>query len=326
MTVVMIDQLYAGRVRNSLRNIPAPANPKPTFQQLKIYYQEKGFEINPAFLNNLDLYTPDQHLNYAAYLLADANSVSIKVAKYAGTDKCDLIETEEYGFCSLIKATHRVLDKLNIENRTRTRITGAAEREQHRLVNERALREALVNAIVHNDYTSEVPPVVEIYADRISITSYGGLVSGLSREEFLAGRSMPRNRELMRVFRDLELVEQLGSGVHRILSVYDSSIFHISDNFFETRFPFQGDTPEVTAQVTAQVGLFCREPRSAKEIMEMLGLKHWKTFQSNYLSPLLEADFIERTIPDKPQSRLQKYRLTPVGRQLLETMGGWDRG
>lgn len=144
---------------------------------------------------------------------------------YAGTDKCDLIENEEYGYCSLIKATHRVLDKLNIENRTLTRITDAAEREQHRLFNGRALREALINAIIHNDYTAEVQPLVEIYADRISITSYGGLVSGLSLAECLAGRSMPRNRELMRIFRDLDMAEQIGSGVARILSAYDSSIF-----------------------------------------------------------------------------------------------------
>lgn len=174
MTTAMIDKLYASRVRNSLRNIPAPTSRKLSFQQLKIYYQEKGFEINDAFLQNLDLYTPDgSQLNYAAYLLADSNSISIKVAKYAGTDKCDLIENEEYGYCSLIKATHRVLDKLEIENRTLTRITGAAERTQHRLFNARALREALINAIIHNDYSAEVSPVVEIYSDRLSITSYG---------------------------------------------------------------------------------------------------------------------------------------------------------
>ncbi|MCF8297003.1 MAG: winged helix-turn-helix transcriptional regulator [Saprospiraceae bacterium] len=85
------------------------------------------------------------------------------------------------------------------------------------------------------------PPVIEIYSDRLTITSYGGLVQGLSKEEFFAGRSMPRNRELMRVFKDLKFVEQLGSGIHRILDAYDESIFKISDNFLEISFPFEAD-------------------------------------------------------------------------------------
>ena len=72
-------------------------------------------------------------------------------------------------------------------------------------------------------------------------------------------------------------------------------------------------TAQVTAQVAAQVAEFCREPKSAKEIMAELGLKHWKTFQSNYLTPLLAMGVLERTIPDKPRSRLQRYRTTAAG-------------
>jgi len=368
MDVGMIDQLYASRLRNSLRNIPAPTKLKLTFQQLKIYYQEKGFQINDSFLGNLDLFTPDHQLNYAAYLLADKNSVSIKVAKYAGSDKCELIENEEYGFCSLVKATHQVLDKLNIENKTLTQITGAAEREQHRQIDEKALREALINAMVHNDYSSEVPPVVEIYPNKISITSFGGLVPGLSREEFLGGRSMPRNRELMRVFRDLDLVEQLGSGMHRILSAYSSDIFHISENFFEISFDRQDPveqvtgqqersklepsrhpmntgqiqltehdveiiwvafevatgqlTGQVTGQVAGQVIHFCESPQSAKQIQELLGMKHRETFLNNYLKPLLKSGWITMTHPEKPTSRLQKYRLTPAGLKILKSLNG----
>jgi len=60
------------------------------------------------------------------------------------------------------------------------------------------------------------------------------------------------------------------------------------------------------------------EPKSSKEIMRHIGMKHWKTFQENFLNPLLAADFLERTIPDKPQSRLQKYRLTDKGRQIMQ--------
>jgi ATP-dependent DNA helicase RecG len=232
MPVVMIEELFSKRTRNTLGKIVSNRQDL-SFEQLKIYYNTQGFELNNEFLKSIDLYTPEGQYNYVAYLLADKNAVSMKFAKYAGTDKTDLVEKVELGYCSLIKATHSILDKLEVENKTFVKITGAAERLQKQMIDKTALREALINAVVHNDYTSEVPPVVEIYSDRLSITSYGGLVQGLSKEEFFAGRSMPRNRELMRVYRDLRLVEQLGSGIHRILKVYDQSVFKISDNFLE---------------------------------------------------------------------------------------------
>lgn len=83
-----------------------------TFAQLKIYYQERGFELNRKFAYSLELLTPDGQYNYIAYLLADENEVSIKVAKYTGTTKVDLVENEEYGYCSLIKAASHVLEKM----------------------------------------------------------------------------------------------------------------------------------------------------------------------------------------------------------------------
>jgi len=52
--------------------------------------------------------------------------------------------------------------------------------------------------------------------------------------------------------------------------------------------------------------------------MRKLKLKHWKTFQANYLNPLLDSGILERTIPEKPNSRLQKYRITEKGRMLLQ--------
>lgn len=68
--------------------------------------------------------------------------------------------------------------------------------------------------------------------------SYGGLISGQSREDFFSCSSMLRNRELMRVFKDVGLVEQLGSGMGRILRFYDKGIFEISDYFIKVVFPF----------------------------------------------------------------------------------------
>src|SRR5690554_7878511 len=86
--------------------------------------------------------------------------------------------------------------------------------------------------LILNDYTKEVAPKFEIFDDRLEITSYGSLPQGLSEEEFFQGFSILRNKELMRVFKDLDLVEQLGSGIPRILESYDKDCFKFSENFF----------------------------------------------------------------------------------------------
>ena len=237
MTTKQIEDLYAHRVRNSLRNIRSPRK-KLTFRQLHIYYESKGLALNEHFLENLDLLTDDGELNYVAYMLADENSTSIKVAKYAGTDRDILVSNNEFGFCSLLKATDQVLDKLKVENNVSSVIT-YKHRINTPLWDERAMREIVINAIVHNDYyTNEVPPKFEIFSDHIEITSAGRLPIGMTQEDFFGGISSPRNKELMRVFRDVDLVESLGSGMRRIQKVYPREIFLFLPNFIRVTIPF----------------------------------------------------------------------------------------
>ena len=152
-----------------------------------------------------------------------------------GKTRTDLIESNEYGHECLVMATKQVIDKIAVENRTNTKIT-AREREQANLWHPIALRVAIINAFVHNDYTNEITPKFEIFVDRIEITSAGGLPEGLSEQEFYEGFSVPRNKELMRIFKDLELVEQLGSGIPRILDYYGKESFSFSDNFLRMTF------------------------------------------------------------------------------------------
>jgi len=251
MQQALIDKYFASRTRNSIGKIKSNRQDL-TFEQLRIYYEEKNKPLNKQFKKNLELINENGHLNYAAYLLADENNVSVKVAKYKGTTKVDLVENNELGFCSIIKATKSVLDKIDIENTTQTAITYNGRKDQ-RLWNAIALREAIINAFIHTDYTKETAPQFEIFSDRIEITSVGALPDGLSEKEFFEGFSIPRNKELIRVYKDVELVEQLGSGIPRILEHYDKSCFQFSENFLRITFFKAKSSNEVTNEVSNQV-------------------------------------------------------------------------
>jgi predicted HTH transcriptional regulator len=137
----------------------------------------------------------------------------------------------------LLKAAYSVLEAINIYNATAVEIT-YPNRVETSLVDPTALREAALNALIHNDYTGGVEPVFEFYDDRVKITSYGGLPAGLTHEEFFGGCSLPRNREIMRIFKDMELGERLGSGMCRIMQVYGKNNFEISQNFLSVVFKY----------------------------------------------------------------------------------------
>ena len=254
MTQEMIEDLFAHRVRNSLQNIKSPRQDL-TFRQLKIYYESKSLPLNDSFTKTLELLTTDGSFNYVAYLLADENGNSIKLAKYSGTDRCDLISNNEYGYCSLLKATDSILQKLDIENAVSSKIT-YPYRIDKPLWNPAAMREIVINAIVHNDYSNEIPPKVEIFSDRVEVTSAGRLPEGMDEEDFFGGVSNPRNKELMRVFRDVEMVEALGSGMPRVLQTYGRDCFVFMHNFIRIVIPFQNaDIPEGGMKTGTESGM-----------------------------------------------------------------------
>ena len=237
MTERMIDDMYSKRIKNTLKEIDSPRQ-ELTFNQLKIYYEEHGLKLNDNFLQNLDLLTSEVKYNYNAFLLADENNVSIKLVKYLGTNKMDLVENQEYGYRCIITATQRILDRLDAENTVYAKIEYKGRKEVE-MIDKAALKEAVINAVVHNDYSYGNSPIVELYSDRIEITSAGGLPQELSQEEFLEGVTAPRNKELIRVFKDVDLIENIGSGVLRILDAYDKSCFKFMDHFLRVSFKYK---------------------------------------------------------------------------------------
>ena len=229
MTTTLINKMFRSRTKESLKNIVSPIQDL-TFRQLKMYYMEKGFDVGENFERQLEFYTNDNKFNYIAYLLADNNRISIKVAKYVGDDVDEIEEYYEFGDCSLITATYRVLEKFKTENKVFAKIT-YPERIQKSMYDYNAVREAIINAIVHNDWSNEYPPKFEFFSDRLEISSFGGIQDEFTEEEFLKGYSAPKNPELMRIFKDLELVEHLGTGIRKILKKYDKSIYQFYPHF-----------------------------------------------------------------------------------------------
>ncbi len=323
MTERMIDDMYAKRIKNTLKEIDSPRQ-ELTFNQLKIYYEEHGLKLNDNYLQKLDLLTSEGKYNYNAFLLADENNVSIKLVKYVGTNKLELLENLEFGNRCLITATQRILDRLDVENTTYAKIEYFGRKEQEK-IDSKALKEAVINAIVHNDYSYGNSPIIELYSDRIEITSAGGLPQELSQEEFLEGVTAPRNKELIRVFKDVDLIENIGSGVLRILDAYDKSCFKFMEHFLRVSFnykenPFEYEDTAKTkssklgskkssklAVSEEQILQLCKTEKSLKEIAQHFGYKDVYKFKNNYINKLIEQDKLQMTIPDKPKSRNQKY-------------------
>ena len=211
---------------------------------------------------------------------------------------------------------------------------------------DRAVTEAIVNAIIHRDYIligSEIH--IDMYDDRLEIQSPGGMYDGRAiqdRDIHTIG-SARRNPVIADLFHRMKFMERRGSGLTKILNEtaklpgYEDSM---KPEFFSTPSDFRvvlknvnystvTDTVQVTAQDTAQdnqqvnqqdnqqdnqqvsiqetILQYCAIPRGRKEITEHCGYKDMRHFSSNFLKPLLESGRLRMTIPDKPNSRNQKY-------------------
>lgn len=147
----------------------------------------------------------------------------------------------------------------------------------------------------------------------------------LSQEEFLEGVTAPRNKELIRVFKDVDLIENIGSGVLRILDAYDKSCFKFMEHFLRVSFnykenPFEYEDTAKTkssklgskkssklAVSEEQILQLCKTEKSLKEIAQHFGYKDVYKFKNNYINKLIEQDKLQMTIPDKPKVEIKIY-------------------
>ena len=235
LLVSMVESTIADRIKN----IKSPLKDL-TFNFVINKLNNMGVHIESleSFCDSYNLRTENNDLNMTAFLLSDQNNINIRVIRFDGLDKVNMLERKDFSNQSILKSFEECMDYLNLFNRNRIIDMKKAERKEIELFNEPALREAVINAFVHNDWKNQVPPTIFMFDNRIEVFSYGELPYGLTLDKFFGGYSKPINDALFRIFMLCRYAEQSGHGVPTIKRKYGEKAFNIDGGFFVVTIPY----------------------------------------------------------------------------------------
>ena len=218
-------------IQNSGRSfeLSRSMNQDLTFHTLEAEMQRRSIEIGPSQMRTLKLIGDDGLYTNLALLLSDQCETTIKVALFQGIDK-ELFRDRKEFTGSVLKQLEEVYGFIDLLNKTKATFSGL-DRTDTRDYPEEAVREALLNSIVHRDYSFSGSNLINIYDDRIEFVSLGGLVSGLELKSIFLGVSQSRNPNLAAVFYRMRLIESYGTGIGKIERSYK---FYRAKPEFET--------------------------------------------------------------------------------------------
>jgi ATP-dependent DNA helicase RecG len=250
------------------------------FTSAEAEFAKRGVEFGTPQMSTLGLLNSDKIYTNIALLLSEECGHTIKTAVFQDTTQQIFKDRREFGG-SLFKQINDVYDYLDLNNRTAATFDGLL-RVDKRDYPGTALREALLNAVVHREYATSGSILVKIFSDRIEFISPGGLVSGIELSDILSGYSACRNPALAVVFYRLQLIEAYGTGISKIFESYETTLrqpqIEVTPNVFKMILPnlnFAAVDPIGTFNTPQESILaFVRKNSSItrRQVQELLGI------------------------------------------------------
>lgn len=259
-----------------------------TFKSAKEAFKRYNIEFSKTKYRTLGVTMQgDELYSNLALIISDQCTHTTKVAVFADEENTKFRDSKEFGG-SIFEQLDSTYAYLALCNKTVATFKGL-ERIEKVDYPEEALREALLNALVHRDYSFSGSIIINVNDKEMEFISIGGLLPGLSPDDIRSGISQPRNKNLADIFHRLHLIESYGTGIRKIYNLYancsEQPRIEVTSNTFKIILPNmnRAATKESTTLVTAQMQKILdyieeNGQITELEIQELLGLKKTRTF------------------------------------------------
>lgn len=260
-----------------------------TFAYAEEAFAERGVSLDEGEHKSLGLMTGDGVYTNLGLLLSDQCGHTVKLAVFEGHGKAQLKERREFSG-SLLQQLRETFEFIQRHQHGRPEVENYPAD---------AVREALLNALVHRDYAFSDSTLISIFDDRIELVSIGGLVRGITLEDMLLGLSVARNRRLANVFYRLALVEAYGTGLSKIMQSYGGHLvrpqIQVTDHAFKITLPNTAaelKRPPLSENERAAMALFAAgEAITRRDVEAALGVS--RTMAGRILKKLTDRGEIK---------------------------------